>query len=1077
MGGEMRRREVRHGSALVLVFAFLGLLAVLAVAFAHLMSVERDASATEVQRVQVAFACEAGVHYAVARLRATAREDLIPDPSRDWYYAPAADGTLPALAGCERPSFPLGETGYSGSLLLERGRRALFRIRVLDTSAQLDVGEGGAALDRRLESLAGILGLQSDVGSRVAAAGVVAMKEDLLRVLTREEYAALEPYVTVHGVTDPTAIRSAVDPVTGVERYEVHPRPWVCVNTAPVPVLAAVFEGTAASRGALVAGPIGRDQALALARAVVERRTERPFATRSDLERFLLGTGRQAAGLTDLQAAALAVATDPELRPAHLNDDLEHYRPFDVAHLAETPTALGLLASGIYEITSEADLFEGEEGPIARGAIDAVVRIARVDPFTTQAQFEAAIVGRSEVRSRPEPLFERAGLTPSEVDAVQFRLSWRCDDDGGLCRFELNEVELEFPWGNESVPLTPAAWTIVSEGGPTYDATWGPDGVWCEMGSPAEGQIGGNYEIRCDVPVNAVPLAVTFRLSDLEIVGDGFGSLPILKTFLLREGQMLGYYEVLLAQGSHAEVDGRPWGLPKNDYHYWEWYDLSGGEVEYGASTQDGHLYVEFREAEALARRHGDTFVVGDVEYRLDFDGILPPGLGEGGGERLEDLPPLRSPGPSGLDGSIGLGWSPMSTRLGSASFVAYQQGDLRAARTVHSDEAMSDRGARPGETAVDSVFAGGDCFVDGAFVDPDRFRVRTYRSAKEPALFSESNFPVEAGYVEFWFKPDESCGQDGEIVLFHGFNPDGENDGIQTALTWRDGELRLVRVFHDGVDSGAPGAPALLESSSCGLTVRSLDPLVDTAVYVGPRGDVDGAVEPPVAMPWTYREVRKDVDLVPHEWRHVEFWWSEFADCTLRVDGDDRPDEVLTSADGVFRSRIPVANDFGLGPRWADRGRSASLFPKGTFAGLRVVAAPSPEFLAGSSDDRYEANDDLDEPTAYADLDLSLGEEGEPVGLVWTEREASIAFVDVQLRSAGSRPTLEPRDGSGTLWPEEMAGLPVLPIRVVFSRDPLEPLVTTSLFERLDVLSLVETEFLSWRYRYFDVGGGTSAP
>ena len=57
------------------------------------------------------------------------------------------------------------------------------------------------------------------------------------------------------------------------------------------------------------------------------------------------------------------------------------------------------------------------------------------------------------------------------------------------------------------------------------------------------------------------------------------------------------------------------------------------------------------------------------------------------------------------------------------------------------------------------------------------------------------------------------------------------------------------------------------------------------------------------------------------------------------------------------------------------------------------------------------------------------------------------------------------------------MAGLPVLPIRVVFSRDPLEPLVTTSLFERLDVLSLVETEFLSWRYRYFDVGGGTSAP
>ncbi|MBI4616611.1 MAG: hypothetical protein HY720_23575 [Planctomycetes bacterium] len=985
---------MNRGAGLIIAVAALAVLSLLVASFARLMSVERTVARLQVEQVHVRFVSHAAVEYAVAALEDTSTRDLVADPNADWYYAPRGDGTFPPLAESDDPSFEVGETSYSGTMALD-GRTGRFKLRALDTAALIHVNDAHPGLERILSQLAGFLGLDPGIGTRVVGVAPYGSKPDLHRVLSGDEYEILAPYLTCHGVPDPRTLSTGLGP---------EPRAPIGVNTAGRHLLAAIFSGLSARNGAIASVPITPAQALSLADRIVLERSTRPFATRAEFDAFLAGPGAAAAGLTDLEVECLQVALDPNFRPQDLNHDLPHARRFDVRHIESRTTELTFRPSGIYEVDVHAEVL-GQAGDIvARHGLRTVVRVTRAFRYTTQADFEAAWTASNGTWSHPEPTAvsaEGIHLGSAGVTEVAFEVMlYHPDTENRRAGVKFKDLFLDFQSSpSMPVPFASPPWTSATTG----------EGEVSFGGGEAQLDVDGNEEgtarISHAVGVAEPPTRLRFTAQvqpnrDIDV------------TFVakIRDGATdVGYY--VIHWGDNLFVPPDP-SVP----------------IEVQA----------FPEGE------------GNKAYTFDLSGIAHGG----GSVTVPRGVPAAAPPPSILAGSIALGWKP-SAADSQASFYAHAFGDLRYERAVHADAAMDEPDALPGETSVGTVHAGGDRFADGAYFSRTRDRVRSYASQSAAAPGGPANLADRNGYVRFWFKPDDENGAGGEVALFNGTNLASATSGIHTALSLAGGELRLMRFyFASTVPRGSPAPAVVLDRIPAGAFLRVFDPNVDAAVLAGPRPAE--LVEPA----FTYYEVRKNVAFEAHRWVQIEFWWEDWTRCRLRVDGNGAPDLEASEADTIWSLAGDARNDFGVGPRWVDRTFNPEILPDGTFAGLEAVPSPIAGFLLDVGEDRYVAGDDPSAPVAWYDMTLTLPDLGDPVAICWTARQVESARVDVALASI----LLAPGEGEGAPWPPQAsAGLPSVPVRVFFTRDPLVPLRETPLLEDLTFVFSTPAKVLEW--------------
>ena len=398
----MSRSARRAASALITSLACLAVVSLLGLAYLRLSSLERDSAVETVRRVHARFAAEAGIEFAASRLRERLRESVLSEPDAPGSYPVAADGSFADLDRTGRPSIEIPGTGLSGRLDSRDGTSITFKLRVLDTAGMIHVNDPSPALPAVLSSLAQVLGLPPAVGTSIVEArpaGGYLRKSEIRRVVDAESFAQLEPYLTCSGVLWPTTARTDGG-------YATASRGRIGVNLAPVPVLSAALAGLSAAYGSRSSRPVSLDESLALARALVARREgSGAFRHRTDLERFLSGEGAAAASLDGAQVDCLLAALDPHFRPAHLNDDLEHVRAFDLGDLERPAIPFILVTSGVFEVDSVGEVVSSDGTVLASQRVDAVLRIARVRTVETQAAFEAARTDARGTLSGPEPLF------------------------------------------------------------------------------------------------------------------------------------------------------------------------------------------------------------------------------------------------------------------------------------------------------------------------------------------------------------------------------------------------------------------------------------------------------------------------------------------------------------------------------------------------------------------------------------------------------------------------------------------------------------------------------------------------
>ncbi len=390
------RTETRRGGALIISVAVLAVMATLALSFARLMVMERDAATTQIETTRARFLAHAGAEYGMTHVHDVQAGRGYTTWRDPWVYH-GEDGV--DLAESPDVSLQAGvEMGYPFSGVLARPAGAEkystnglhFALRVRDLTSLIYVGriEGGFNGNRRLLDNLGRLQradgtfavLDGTMGSALAArepaqgyrefvdveAALIAQYGGSAALTT--DFELLQDYVTTVGWTDPKTVRPGANYLAMVsgstDRAAASP---INLNTAPVALLEAAFAGVQATwtdaNGSVVVHTVSDTAAQYLAaRIQIEREsftndqkdegTRDPFFySFADLERFLTRVALESgSGLSRRDAAVLLAMLNPNGRILRFNPDLRlRYLSDDpVDHLGHTTSAARTEDNRIY---------------------------------------------------------------------------------------------------------------------------------------------------------------------------------------------------------------------------------------------------------------------------------------------------------------------------------------------------------------------------------------------------------------------------------------------------------------------------------------------------------------------------------------------------------------------------------------------------------------------------------------------------------------------------------------------------------------------------------------------------------
>ncbi|MBI4614097.1 MAG: hypothetical protein HY720_10850 [Planctomycetes bacterium] len=278
-------RSPVRGSVLLVCLGVLMVLAIFAVAFSRLMTVEQGASQIYVVHTQARFVAEAGIAAGVERLRKDYTTVLIDSGTYDWTYGDTADtpveyATMPSYGkdggGNWQTITVAGRVyGYSGTVtnpaplnLAPNG--AHYVLKITDLSGRININDriaGSAADDARMATFINNLGRgiaqyavkPNPVNGRGAQiityrnglpGGQFKSLSDLYRMpgFTKAEIDLLSQYVTVHGWKETVVIPAPQSNMSNINlNFQMTQRTPVNINTAPEPVLFALFRGVNAT--------------------------------------------------------------------------------------------------------------------------------------------------------------------------------------------------------------------------------------------------------------------------------------------------------------------------------------------------------------------------------------------------------------------------------------------------------------------------------------------------------------------------------------------------------------------------------------------------------------------------------------------------------------------------------------------------------------------------------------------------------------------------------------------------------------------------------------------------------------
>ncbi|MBI4616221.1 MAG: hypothetical protein HY720_21585 [Planctomycetes bacterium] len=309
-------RASSRGSALIVTVAVLAVLLIVAVGFARLMVVERDASRAHSDHVRARFLAESGVEAGMAELAAlVAQKPYLTD--EDPFFFPPGRGVQLEVA--PQVSYQAGVTlgyPYSGTIdppPAEASRYAPqgshYALKIMDATGLVYVGQmesGGNGNTRILNNLGRFLSaggsfavLDGFLGTALAnrePAGGYRHRGDLERALAAEygasadlarDFVLLSDYITFAGWKDPHTVRPGAGVLAMVpdanDRVAAQP---INVNTAPRDLLRALFAGIQATwtdgQGNVVVNTVSDDKATFLADEILEERQDHMVAEKDE---------------------------------------------------------------------------------------------------------------------------------------------------------------------------------------------------------------------------------------------------------------------------------------------------------------------------------------------------------------------------------------------------------------------------------------------------------------------------------------------------------------------------------------------------------------------------------------------------------------------------------------------------------------------------------------------------------------------------------------------------------------------------------------------------------------------------
>lgn len=716
----MRRRSNR-GSTLILVLGVLALFSLLVLSFVALMRIERRASANYLDEERARLVAEGGLHRALAELSHSELRDPCSSPMAHWRYGSLGVPLAHALA----PSYSRGvdwlgaSSGILGGTYITGGDR--YVLKVIDTTAKLDLRADPAFLGPALDAL-GIAIEREDArahdpiagrGARVAAffasRGSDAHLNDLTNLLGVEDARKVVDYVTLHARRDAMsmAFRGRRD-ARGIPVPEADPRAPVCVNTAPVPVLVAVFANVTGRDGL----PVTTRQALVVADRLDAWRRSRdvdrgPVRTWNAFLRFA-ESELPACGLTPGQREALLANASPFLAAAEANPDSAQLTLGSRTCVRQGTTEFSLLTSGDYEITSLGRVYGPQGGIVAESTIAVLANIFSTERHRSQADFQR---GGGEHTVSPPALGDecqsRYGwvqLTPSTLSEPS-TYSWHFADPGitgtkkgnggqGTCGngqydqtgqydktggphgapacsrpgLRGNPLEPRGPIHHDGYRLLPGAPAVVMQLGRDAPAESGRLGLWIKLASDtAPGLL---LELTVELSANE---GVRQRI-EVGLRGDDL--------FVASERQLLCNRETSVAPSAfrvgRSRAQATP--LPPGRAHEWHWIEIVWEHATEQTLWVDGCRYSDdrlpaslpdVREAAPFANMIALGGTVGGTPSKVDatVDGLLLDTKNVGGSM------PDRYWGEARIVGTFNNAFTLSSThrRLGTISWTAFR--------------------------------------------------------------------------------------------------------------------------------------------------------------------------------------------------------------------------------------------------------------------------------------------------------------------------------------------------------------------------------------------------------------------
>ncbi|MBI4576811.1 MAG: hypothetical protein HY722_11155 [Planctomycetes bacterium] len=544
----MRKRERARasgprGSVYIFVLGVLSLLAILGAAMVSTTHIEKVAAGAFLDTVRAELVARQGVERVAAELgrEEQARSTIGPRPP--WLYRSAGGTATAAEPGLGQPlddrarhlSYPTRRTvggvdldvsGVAGGTYVQDGDTYL--LKVLDAAGQLHLNGPQASLGLMLEVLgrAIVEDFQRRFGEAIAnpvPTGLgrrivdyrnglpgrrLSSKQQLRTLMPLADFERLADYVTVQGWADPGTVAPDDPPdevldrqlqTEGTSLFVEYPRTFrfrsearypVNINSAPMPVLAALFCGLYAyeidrraladserinlySQDRLIAQrlrPISYEEAVDLADLVIAHRATTPFPCRAAFVDWLatsvvagnLEVGPTGATLSSIRSGIVVAATGPDLRfslytPSHpvftvvekatVRYNVDQALPGTAApgefnFLESGTTELCYSSMGYYEVQCLGQVRGPRSEVLSERTLTTVVKLYDVYRHSNQRDFEqAAAAAAGDPDDIPFPGEAGVMTFPEAVSAVgpegasasdgfaQLSTEWREEDE------------------------------------------------------------------------------------------------------------------------------------------------------------------------------------------------------------------------------------------------------------------------------------------------------------------------------------------------------------------------------------------------------------------------------------------------------------------------------------------------------------------------------------------------------------------------------------------------------------------------------------------------------------------------